>query len=97
MQVRDQALGLKDNVPRGDINREYFAQNAETKLEDGQSYMDMSKLSAAGHALLKSLARTTPYYKRNRAHVCSFFVKGHCSRGDECPFRSVRDHSLRGG
>ena len=33
------------------------------------------------------LQRTTPYYKRNRAHVCSFFVRGECTRGAECPYR----------
>jgi len=33
------------------------------------------------------LARTTPYYDRNRAHICSFFVKGTCNRGILCPFR----------
>lgn len=37
--------------------------------------------------MLKQLARTDPYYKRNRPHVCSFFVKGECKRGSECPFR----------
>lgn len=37
--------------------------------------------------MLKQLARTDPYYKRNRPHVCSFFVKGECKRGDECPYR----------
>lgn len=25
--------------------------------------------------------------QRNRAHICSFFVKGTCNRGAECPFR----------
>jgi pre-mRNA-splicing factor RBM22/SLT11 len=37
--------------------------------------------------MLKQLARTDPYYKRNRPHICSFFVKGECKRGAECPFR----------
>lgn len=37
--------------------------------------------------MLKQLARTDPYYKRNRPHICSFFVKGECTRGAECPFR----------
>lgn len=37
--------------------------------------------------MLKSLARTDPYYKRNQPKVCSFFVKGQCNRGDECPYR----------
>ena len=33
------------------------------------------------------MARSTPYYKRNRPHICSFWVKGECKRGDECPYR----------
>ena len=37
--------------------------------------------------LLLKLARTTPYYKRNRPHICSFWVKGECKRGEECPYR----------
>ena len=37
-------------------------------------------------AVLK-LARTDPYYKRNRPHLCSFWVKGECKRGAECPYR----------
>ena len=40
----------------------------------------------ANDTILK-LQRTTPYYKRNRAHVCSFFVRGECTRGSECPYR----------
>ena len=28
------------------------------------------------------LARTTPYYKRNAPHICSFWVKGECKRGE---------------
>jgi pre-mRNA-splicing factor RBM22/SLT11 len=43
--------------------------------------------SAAGKELLRNLARNDPYYKRNRPHICSFFVKGECNRGAECPFR----------
>jgi len=37
--------------------------------------------------LLMKLARTSPYYKRNRPHICSFWVKGECKRGEECPYR----------
>lgn len=39
--------------------------------------------------MLKQLARSDPYYKRNRPKVCSFFAKGECTRGDECPYRFV--------
>lgn len=44
--------------------------------------------------MLKQLARTDPYYKRNRPHICSFYAKGECKRGSECPYRYVRPKSL---
>jgi pre-mRNA-splicing factor RBM22/SLT11 len=63
----------------------------EAKMQDGgesaQAGLDINKSAAAGKEMLKQLARTDPYYKRNRAHVCSFFVKGECNRGTECPYR----------
>lgn len=37
--------------------------------------------------MLKQLARTDPYYKRNRPHLCSFYAKGDCKRGSDCPYR----------
>lgn len=37
--------------------------------------------------MLSKLARTEPYYQRNRAHLCSFFLKGECKRGEGCPYR----------
>nr|GEW59884.1 zinc finger CCCH domain-containing protein 49-like [Tanacetum cinerariifolium] len=33
------------------------------------------------------LKRETPYYKRNQAHACSFFIRGDCKRGAECAYR----------
>jgi hypothetical protein len=36
---------------------------------------------------LLSMARKTPYYERNLPHICSFFARGECTRGDECPYR----------
>ncbi len=40
----------------------------------------------ANDKILK-MQRTTPYYQRNKAPICSFFVKGECKRGAECPYR----------
>lgn len=74
-------------MPTGIINREYYTQNAEAALGEGINPLDAAQGSSKGHALLKKLARTTPYYKRNRAQICSFFVKGECRRGAECPYR----------
>lgn len=60
----------------------------EGKLEDGTSgAISFGKADSAGKELLKKLARADPYYKRNRPHLCSFFAKGACNRGDECPYR----------
>lgn len=36
---------------------------------------------------IMKLQRTTPYYKRNGAHVCSCYIWGECTRGAECPYR----------
>ncbi|KAH7929746.1 hypothetical protein BV22DRAFT_1029141 [Leucogyrophana mollusca] len=88
-QVRDTALAVQSEAPTSDINREYYAQNMESKMGDGTTSMMQvgSRASSAGKEMLKQLARTNPYYKRNRPHICSFFVKGECKRGDECPYR----------
>ncbi|KAI0810863.1 pre-mRNA-splicing factor SLT11 [Irpex lacteus] len=86
-QVRDTALALQNEAPTSEVNREYYAQNMESKLEGSRSLLDSSRASSAGKEMLKQLARTDPYYKRNRPHVCSFFVKGECNRGAECPYR----------
>ena len=56
------------------------------KLNDGQLSTGPGKSTAASDILAK-LARTTPYYKRNLPHICSFWVKGECKRGEECPYR----------
>jgi len=56
-------------------------------LEANRSGLDSARASSAAKDMLKQLARTDPYYKRNRPHVCSFFVKGECNRGTQCPFR----------
>jgi len=49
--------------------------------------LDSQAANAEGREMLKKLARNDPYYKRNRPHICSFYVKGECKRGAECPFR----------
>ncbi|KAL5511132.1 SLT11 [Sanghuangporus vaninii] len=86
-QVRDAALGIKSAAPSSDINREYFAQNMDGKLEGNKSLLDSTRTQSAGKEMLKQLARTDPYYKRNRPKICSFFAKGECNRGNECPYR----------
>lgn len=60
----------------------------EKAQEEGASgAFQFGKADSAGKELLKRLARNDPNYKRNRPHICSFYAKGACNRGDACPFR----------
>ncbi|XP_015915159.1 pre-mRNA-splicing factor RBM22 [Parasteatoda tepidariorum] len=89
VQVRDYALNLKDEIPKSEVNREYYSQNMEREIanaDGSQPFGALGKAPTPGDLLMK-LARTTPYYKRNRPHICSFWVKGECKRGEECPYR----------
>lgn len=89
VQLRDKALAVKDDLPKSDVNKEYYLQNMEKQLANtGKTDPGgaVGKAQAPSDLLMK-LARTTPYYKRNRPHICSFWVKGECKRGEECPYR----------
>jgi len=94
VQVRDAALKVKDDLPRSDVNREYYIQNIDTELANSPDYHGpagaVGKIASHKSELLTKLARNTPYYKRNRPHICSFWVKGECKRGEECPYRHDR-------
>lgn len=68
----------------------YPLQNVDSQLGSSDTIGPggaLGKLPSHKSELLAKLARTTPYYKRNRAHICSFWVKGECKRGEECPYR----------
>lgn len=88
VQVRDTALSISTNdaIPKSDVNREYFAEEHDRKARAGLDYESSYGKVRPNDTILK-LQRTTPYYKRNRAHVCSFYIRGECTRGAECPYR----------
>ncbi|EFJ09312.1 hypothetical protein SELMODRAFT_428163 [Selaginella moellendorffii] len=69
-------------LQRSDVNREYFAEEHDRKVDHESSFGKVRP-----NDMILKLQRTSPYYKRNRAHVCSFFVRGGCQRGDACPYR----------
>lgn len=94
VQVRDTALGITKQAPTTDVNKQYYVTHMEGQLEGNRSLIDsqVGPSSRAGQDLLKQLAkqRTDPrgdQYRRNRPHLCSFYAKGQCNRGDTCPFR----------
>ncbi|KAG2455837.1 RBM22 factor, partial [Polypterus senegalus] len=89
IQVRDTGMSVKDEMPRSDVNKEYYTQNMEREIQNSDGTRPVGALGKAQSSsdMLLKLARTTPYYKRNRPHICSFWVKGECKRGEECPYR----------
>ncbi|GFN91873.1 pre-mRNA-splicing factor rbm22 [Plakobranchus ocellatus] len=90
VQVRDAALKLQDNMPKSDVNKEYYTQNMEREIANSDGISPVGALAGKAQTpsdMLLKLARTTPYYTRNRPHICSFWVKGECKRGQECPYR----------
>jgi len=82
VQVRDSVNPLAEKMPASEPGREYYMDLATRQAENGDLFGKFEPTQ-----MIQKLARTTPYYKRNRAHVCSFFVKGECKRGAECPYR----------
>ncbi|MBN3272714.1 RBM22 factor, partial [Polyodon spathula] len=89
IQVRDTSLSIKDDMPKSDVNKEFYTQNMEREIQnsDGTRVVGLLGKAPSSSDMLLKLARTTPYYKRNRPHICSFWVKGECKRGEECPYR----------
>eukprot|EP01122_Echinamoeba_exundans_P009141 TRINITY_DN3163_c0_g1_i2.p1 TRINITY_DN3163_c0_g1~~TRINITY_DN3163_c0_g1_i2.p1 ORF type:complete len:264 (-),score=15.04 TRINITY_DN3163_c0_g1_i2:529-1320(-) len=85
VQVRDAALGgaAVDLMPQSDANRGYHAQIADQRVAQGLLPYHNAQYTNVVH----QLARAEPYYERNKARICSFFVKGTCNRGELCPYR----------
>ena len=75
---------LATAVPQSDANRSWF--NAQQCRVIANGELDHSVGSVA-HAKLSSVARMEPRYERNLPKLCSFFAKGECNRGANCPFR----------
>jgi len=104
VQVRDELLGISGadelaDVPQSDINKEYYWNQKREAITNGAMNPALAgggggpMRGGAGSVMpdrrMAQMARSTPYYERNRAKPCSFWIKGCCNRvtwGD-CPYR----------
>lgn len=99
VQVRDELMGISGQdelaeVPQSDINKEYYWNQKREAITNGIINPQIAGGPMRGNGAvpdrrMTQLARTTPYYERNRAKPCSFWIKGTCTRvtwGD-CPYR----------
>jgi pre-mRNA-splicing factor RBM22/SLT11 len=98
VQLRDKFLtdSGQASIPTSRAGIDYQVQMAQTALESGSQSgilaLESGYAKLAENPQLQRIARTVPYYNRNEAKVCSFFMRGECTRGDECPYRHERVH-----
>ncbi|KAK4570221.1 Pre-mRNA-splicing factor slt11 [Recurvomyces mirabilis] len=64
--IRDAALKMVAPGPQSGINREYFAQNNEREIEEGRGLEGYEKTDEKARELLRRLASSEPYYKKQR-------------------------------
>src|SRR5271156_5112579 len=65
--VRDAALKMVAPGPASSINREYYAQEHERELEEGRGAVEeYEKTDEKARELLRRLANSEPYYKKQR-------------------------------
>jgi len=86
VEVRDKFLGDKKiALPTQEANRNFLMEQVNKNIDN----LALPYEQLENNKDLEELARhrSKPYYKRNLPHICSFFVKGECNRGEECPYR----------
>lgn len=65
--VRDAALKMITPGPNSEVNREYYAQNHEKEIEEGGGGVEAyEKTDEKARELLRRLAQSEPYYKKQR-------------------------------
>lgn len=65
--VRDAALKMVAPGPQSDVNRQFYAQEHEKEIEEGRGAVEAyEKTDEKARELLKRLAQSEPYYKKQR-------------------------------
>ncbi len=105
--VRDAALKMVAPGPESSINREYYAQENEKEIEEGRGGVEeYEKTDEKARDLLRRLANSEPYYKRQRrldASEDTESKEGGDRSAEGCQKRiagapgPIRTHDARGG
>lgn len=76
-------------VSRSNANRSWQnSLNERNILENDHSLSTtQSRNNIRAASRLQAIARMEPRYDRNIAKLCSFYARGECNRGSNCPFR----------
>jgi pre-mRNA-splicing factor RBM22/SLT11 len=91
VKVRDRVLRESGSaaavsvVPQSIANRAWYTAQQQRVLDQGGNLVGAANELAS--AKLQDMARMEPRYERNLPKLCSFFARGECDRGANCPFR----------
>lgn len=92
VKVRDRVLretgsstSMAAAVPQSNANRAWFSAQQQRMIEQGEN--TVGQVTDLAHAKLSEMARMEPRYERNLPKLCTFFARGECDRGANCPFR----------
>ncbi len=91
VQARDAVLGKeREMIAKSDVNLEYQTEQIARRLEEGDEVAIRDQNRAVGKVraaeLLQKMARKKPYYNKNKAPICTFWLRNACNRAD-CPYR----------
>jgi hypothetical protein len=76
-------------APVSEVNRHYAMNQAVAAMDDGAvvPYTSAAALAPAAHEQLLRMGRARATYARNLPKLCTFYARGECNRGSECPYR----------
>lgn len=93
VEVRDKYLTKKVELPTEIANREFFIESVIKNVDKldlpyykKDAYPKIKEILDVKHSLKKNEEGYSTS-NRNLPHICSFFLKGLCTRGDACPYR----------
>ncbi len=99
VETRDKYLKNKIEIPKENANRDFFIANATKNFDkldlpyykEGaynlpENFKHLMKKNN-NNLLLENEKKEEITAKRNLPQICSFYVKGNCIRGNNCPYR----------
>ena len=99
VETRDKYLKNKIEIPKENANRDFFIANATKNFDkldlpyykEGaynlpENFKNLMKKNN-NNLLLENEKKEEITAKRNLPQICSFYVKGNCIRGNNCPYR----------
>ena len=89
MQARDTIINKTTSkaIPTSEVGLEWQSTLMEQQIQLGKAPFQTTVGMMQQRDELAKLQRDKPYFKRNESHICSFYVRGTCNRGAECPYR----------